>query len=111
MAVRTSVDGAAIRVDLDAPDDAPSMNEEQIMDFLEAARGGYTGEELNAAFDMVKDAGHWKNPIDAVIPRDQQDVVDKAIAWFTGTEASFYGHDDPEKLIVRAPGYFAGPCN
>lgn len=70
-----------------------------------------THEELQAAFDLVKNRKDWKERIDRVIPRSMEPAVAEAIAYFTGTMASFYEHKDPSKLIVRAAGYYRGPCN
>lgn len=84
---------------------------EEIDAHLKAARGGYTQEQLQTAFDLVKDAAHWKNPIETIIDRDQMDVVDKAVPWFTGTVASFEETDDRTKVRVTADGYYLGPCN
>lgn len=70
-----------------------------------------TREELQAAFDLVKNQKDWKERIDRVIPRSMEPAVAEAISYFTGTTASFYEHKDPSKLIVRAAGYYRGPCN
>lgn len=73
---------------------------------------GYRPAQLSAAFDLVKDADHWKNPIDAVVDEDMMDVLAESIPYYTGTPATFFEIDDqPGKLRVTAPGYFAGPCN
>lgn len=78
--------------------------------FLEEGKGGYSLEQLTEAFDKVKDENHWKNPIDAIVPSDQKDILEKAIPWFTGTEAVFEKCKKDGHLRVTAPGYFAGPC-
>jgi len=80
--------------------------------FLEEAKGGYTVAQLQEAFDSVKDADHWKNPIDAIVDADRRDVLARAIPWYTGTTAEFHDlPDDPARLRVTAPGYYEGPCN
>lgn len=76
------------------------------------AAGGYTMEELEAAFTAVQNSDHWKNPIHAIVARDQVGVLTKAIPWYTGTSADFDDVDgQPDKVLVTAPGYYAGPCN
>ena len=78
--------------------------------YLNDARGGFSDDEIKAAFDLVKNADHWKNPIDAVIDRSSQDVVAVAIAWYTATPAEFEDTDEPDKVRVTAVGYFDGPA-
>lgn len=76
----------------------------------------YPQAQLEAAFDLVKPAGHWKDRIDATVPHDAvraiggQVVVEAAIAHFTGTTVDLVESDGPELRFV-APGYWAGPCN
>jgi hypothetical protein len=78
--------------------------------FLEEGRGGFTDDQIKAAFDLVADPDHWKNPIDAIIDRGQQEVVAVAISWYTATPAEFEETDDPDKVRVIAEGYFNGPA-
>lgn len=108
---RLTIKGQAIQVNIHAQD-GPGLSTNEIDTFLEEGKGGFTVEELEAAFDAVKDGEHWKNPIDAEVGADMQDVLDKAIPWFTGTTAAFHQVEGKEGMIrVTAPGYFAGPCN
>lgn len=78
--------------------------------FLADARGGFTGEEIKACFDLVKNDEHWKNPIDKIIDRSQQELVAVAISWYTATPAEFEATDNPDKVRVTAVGYFCGPA-
>lgn len=89
----------------------PGQNEETMRAFIEAARGGFSPAELDEAFDVVKDAAHWKNPIDAIVPRSMVAVLERAIPYYTGTSAEFFDTEDAEKVQVKADGYFLGPCN
>lgn len=89
----------------------PGQNEETMRAFIEAARGGFSPAELDEAFDVVKDAAHWKNPIDAIVPRSMVAVLQHAIPYYTGTLAEFFDTEDAEKVQVKADGYFLGPCN
>ena len=106
---KTSFDGPNIRVDVINSD--PGLTSEQVKTYLKDAAGGYSCDQLAAAFDTVKNAEHWKNPIDTTAPANQRDILERAIPWFTGTDASFTPTDDPVIIRVTAPGYFAGPCN
>jgi hypothetical protein len=67
--------------------------------------GGYTQEELEAAFALVAPKPNWKMPIDAKLPKTLTTAevarIKFAIMFFTGSEAKFgYGS-------VKAPGYYA----
>jgi len=100
----------AIKVDIN--DDRPGMTKGEIDRYLEESKGGFNTDELGAAFDLVKDPENWKNSIDAVIDAEKRDVVDRAIPFYTGTEAFFEDvTGQPGKLRVTAAGYYAGPCN
>lgn len=90
----------------------PGLSTDQINDWLKKGQGGYTVEQLTAAFDQVKNPEHWKNEIKTIVDRDQMDILTKAIPWFTGTPAEFTEvPGQPDKISVWAAGYFAGPCN
>lgn len=91
----------------------PGLGKTQPFDaeaYLNASRGGFTDAEIKAGFDLVKPANHWKDPIDAIIDQDQQEIVAVAIAWFTACEAAFTKADNSTKVRVTAPGYFNGPA-
>lgn len=68
---------------------------------------GYTERELAAAFDSVKPAGNWKNPIDIILTltEEQREAVSAAVAFYTGSETMFTDRDDG-KVRVRAAGYY-----
>lgn len=105
------IEGQAIQVDLQS-EGGTGASKQEVDAFLEEGKGGYTMDQLEKAFDSVKDQDHWKNPIDAIIPADQKDVLSRSIPWYTGTEAQFEEVEGrPEVLRVTAAGYFAGPCN
>lgn len=72
--------------------------------------GGYTQEELEAAFALVAPAGNWKLPIKASFPAastafDDLTKIAFAIEFFTGGKATIkYGN---KAFAVTAPGYYA----
>jgi len=71
-----------------------------------------TQEELQAAFDLVKNKKDWKARIDRTIDVADLARVMEAIVHFTGTVPYEVAHPtNPKKVIVRAAGYRAGPCN
>lgn len=71
----------------------------------------YSQDELQAAFDLVRNKKDWKARIDARIPKDKEAVVLAAIVHFTATVGRIYPHPtNPDKLIVRAAGYRMGPA-
>jgi hypothetical protein len=65
----------------------------------------YTQDELHAAFTKVQNKVHWKNPINAVIDENEQEVTNAAIVHFAYGEATFTSAG-PGKLRVTAPGYY-----
>jgi hypothetical protein len=77
----------------------------------------YTRDQLKEAFEKVQNKEHWKNPIDAVIPKQAMDITSDAIQFFTGTQAFFSSNKltlaqcEAGMVRVTAVGYYAGPCN
>ena len=71
--------------------------------------GGYTQEELEAAFALVAPADHWKNPIKASLPASTPALEIKkvafAIEFFTGGKALV--RLSRKTWDVTAPGYYA----
>jgi hypothetical protein len=79
------------------------------MDFdISTLMGGYTQEQLEASFKIVRNAEHWKLPIDCFLPSDTPQAalnqLDFAITYFTGSIASF--QRTRKGIRVRAPGYY-----
>lgn len=107
---RVTIAEHGVAIDLEST--GPGATRAEIDAYLAASLGGFTHEQIREAFGMVQDEDHWKNPIDAIVDRDQVDLLARAIPYMTGTPASF---DDagcePGTTRVTAPGYFAGPCN
>jgi hypothetical protein len=69
---------------------------------------------MQAAFDMVCDATHWKNPVDALVPWDIANVCVQSVEFMTGTKATaerVSGPNGEDLAHITAPGYYAGPCN
>lgn len=72
---------------------------------------GYLHEQLVAAFERVRNPRDWKAPIRAVIPAAERRLVDQAVRWFTDTAPAFtLAPGVKHRLVVRAPGYRAGPA-
>lgn len=82
------------------------MTTQQVREWISAAMGAFTHEELTAAFDKVAPKDNWKGPIDAVIGLDDFEVVERAVPFFTGSAAEFE-HLPDDKVRVRAAGYYA----
>lgn len=69
-------------------------------------RGGYTQEQLQEAFDLVKPKPHWKAAIAAKVPLDtDMKLLDFAIGYFTGGNISFQ-QECANHIYVEAPGYW-----
>lgn len=70
---------------------------------------GYTLPQLHDAFDSVKNAEHWKNPIDKVVPYltpKERALIHAAVIFFAGCEPKFEVLST-RKHRVTAVGYFA----
>ncbi len=67
---------------------------------------GYTRQDLNEAFNVVKNPQNYKKRIDAYCHAEQVDVVDVAVSFFTGSAATFYRVGNTEFYHVTAPGYY-----
>jgi hypothetical protein len=88
------------------PPEEKAAQDRMIDGWLALGRGKYTTEQLNEAFDRVKNPEHWKMDIDCVVPKDMQDILLKAIPWHCGGGAiDFYPVDD-ESVRVVATGYW-----
>lgn len=84
---------------------------DEIDQWLDNARGGFTTIELQKAFLAVANDENWKNPIDRIVDESQVEILTAAIPWMTGTEATFLPANEPGKIRVKADGYYLGPCN
>jgi len=75
---------------------------------------GYTREALDAAWELIAPAGHWKDPIDKLVDaRENFAPIVHSIGFYTGTMAKVGPADEVEPGMrrVTAPGYWAGPAN
>lgn len=83
---------------------------------IERLLGGYTEDQLQAAFKLVQPVTHWKDRICAVVPATERAVVSYAIEFYTSTRATFQEIRDETtgvptgNLLVTADGYRAGPA-
>ncbi len=72
---------------------------------------GYHRKQLVAAFAQVRNPVDWKGPISAVIAVAERPLVEQAVIWFTATVPAFTpARGAADRLVVRAPGYSAGPA-
>lgn len=69
-------------------------------------RFGLTQEQLEAAFNKVKNPSHWKDRIDAVIDAADWDHVEKAVIYFTGSVPEVVETLADGKLRIVAAGYW-----
>ncbi len=76
----------------------------------EGTWSGYTQEQLSTAFDGVRNADHWKGPIDALVPEDELTVTVLAIIFYTATEPKASWVESKEHFRVTSEGYWAGPA-
>jgi hypothetical protein len=69
--------------------------------------GGFTHEQLSAAFNLVKNPENWKLRIDATVPGETDVMLlHSAVEFFTGGGAEIVSQKDGT-LRVTASGYYA----
>ena len=73
---------------------------------VETAPNPFSEEDLRTAFEKVENADHWKNPVKAFCKVEDRDIIERAIEFYTGSEAVFYVTDVDGWLKVEADGYF-----
>lgn len=79
---------------------------------------GYSHEQLEEAFDRVRNLQDWKAPVDTVclnLNAASIKLIKTAVLYFTGTEATIVklGKKQPgvyQSWRVTADGYRMGPC-
>lgn len=70
--------------------------------------GGYTHDQLSAAFELVKPMHNWKLAIKATVPGSTDVMLlHAAVEFFTGGEAAIVSDPKTGTLHVTAPGYYA----
>ena len=73
---------------------------------IASIRGGFTEDELSAAFSLVKNQKDWKLPIDAVVPiSTSRELITRAVIYYTGSIPEFQA--TANGLRVVATGYYA----
>ena len=83
----------------------------QKMSDREALNGQYTVAELRAAWSLVENLDHWKEPVDAWVHSSMIGVVLDAIEFITGTKGTIAEVGENGRIRVTAIGYRRGPCN
>ena len=68
--------------------------------------GGFTLEELHAAFDVVQNRENWKRPIRATIPKDRVEITRAAVIHFTGSVPIVTPCPDGVHVEIEAAGYY-----
>jgi hypothetical protein len=79
-------------------------------DMVKKLTGGYSPDELCAAFNLVKNPNHWKDPISGDVKAELKEVVAAAIEFYTATVAEFSPSSFAGYVHVKAAGYRAGPA-
>jgi len=70
---------------------------------------GFTQEQLDAAFAKVAEPD-WREPIWAVVDREEVSVVCAAIEFFTATTAVVKDLEFCDEFSVKSIGYRMGPA-
>jgi len=71
--------------------------------------GGYTQEQLQAAFTAVADPADWRAEIVAWVRRDQLAVTIAAVEFYTATKMQVLA-DDGDWFKLHSVGYRKGPA-
>lgn len=83
-----------------APDDLP-----------QSGMNGFSRNKLIAAFGKVQKPDDWKAPINSVIDKADESIVEAAISFFTSTPADFSPvKGQRDKWRVKSIGYREGPA-
>lgn len=89
-----------------APKAAPKAVEVDNLIAAPSKAGAFSQEELQAAFDTVKNKKNWKTRIDRTINAADAELIISAIIHFHGSVPYTLPHpSNPQKLIVRGSGY------
>ena len=70
----------------------------------------FTKEQLGTAFDKVADPSDWRNPIWAVVDRDDVHITVAAIKFFAAPTVEVKDLDWNDEFMVKSPGYRLGPA-
>ena len=69
----------------------------------------FTRAQLRAAFEMVENEDHWKNPINKtlhILTEEQRTLISEAIIFFAASKAT-WTHIYGNLWNVKADGYYA----
>ena len=92
------------------------MSKQETRDYVKSIMGGYTDEELKAAWDEVKNQRDWKARIDKEVYDKTDEELARivfAVGFYTGTQAVLEELSPSEgrrRTRVRAVGYRMGPA-
>jgi hypothetical protein len=76
-------------------------------DITHDLRGGYTQEQLEEAFALVKPKPYWKAPINAIVPGDTDlELLEFAIGYFTGGSFTTCSEQRDGTFFITSPGYW-----
>lgn len=70
----------------------------------------FTDAELGAAFDKVADPADWRNPIYAVVDRDEVEITVRAIQLFAGGQIEVKDLQWGDEFMIKNAGYRMGPA-
>ena len=66
----------------------------------------YSQEQLHEAFTKIQNKDNWKNPIDAVIDRKEEELITEAVVHFAGCVPTYEPIHGTTRYRVRAAGYY-----
>jgi hypothetical protein len=66
-----------------------------------------TATEMQKLFELVQNEEHWKNPIDAWVPKEtDMDALNEAVIYYTGSSILVGETNDLGMTHITADGYF-----
>ena len=98
------------------------MTENQTKEYMKTLMGGYTEEQLQEAFNEVKNKDDWKSAIDTVVldkTDEELKCIQFAVQFYTATECELIdlefteapeGCDVRRATKVKSVGYRMGPA-
>jgi hypothetical protein len=87
------------------------MNAQTIQEMVKSGTyHGYTFEQIEQAFDAVKDPNDWKAPINVWVAGEFVDIAIRAIQFYTATTATAQFDPSTCRWLVQSPGYRMGPA-
>jgi hypothetical protein len=71
---------------------------------------GYTQDQLETAFNAVKNKDQWKGPIEAKVTANELALAYWSIVFYTATNPEVSYDEDTGEFHITSEGYWLGPA-